>query len=186
MRKCLFIGLVTLLLMAGASSAAIHLYAQQQQAKPQSQQPMADCPMMKKHEVKGMNERGDQGMGFSQAKTTHHFFLKKDGGVIQVEANDAQDAESRHQIRQHLEHIAMMFADGNFNIPMFVHDRTPPGVPEMQKWKASISYKFEETERGGRVLITSANKEAVTVIQNFLHFQITEHVTGDSLKVDQD
>jgi hypothetical protein len=47
----------------------------------------ATCPM---HDARSqMNERGERGMGFSQSTTTHHFFLKADGGVIQVEANDS-------------------------------------------------------------------------------------------------
>jgi hypothetical protein len=31
-----------------------------------------------------MNERGEVGMGFSQTATTHHFFLKPNGGALQV------------------------------------------------------------------------------------------------------
>src|SRR5262245_26913470 len=58
----------------------------------------------------GVNQRGDMAMGFSHAKTTHHFLLKSDGGVIQVDANDAGDMTSRDQIRQHLKHIAKKFA----------------------------------------------------------------------------
>ena len=34
-----------------------------------------------------MNKRGDKVMGFDHLKTTHHFILASDGGVIQVEAN---------------------------------------------------------------------------------------------------
>jgi hypothetical protein len=155
----------------------------QQQAKPQ--QPAPDCPMMKQHDMSAMNERGERGMGFSQEKTTHHFYLTKSGGVIQVEANDQKDTESRDQIRQHLAHIAMMFAGGNFETPMFVHDQVPPGVPEMQRLKGAISYKYEETEWGGRVLISSDDAQAVAAVQSFLRFQITEHKTGDSLEVNR-
>jgi hypothetical protein len=36
----------------------------------------------------GVDQRGDHVMGFSRAKTTHHFLLYRDGGAIQVEAND--------------------------------------------------------------------------------------------------
>ena len=32
-----------------------------------------------------MKKRGNVAMGFDQDKTTHHFFLTKNGGVIQVE-----------------------------------------------------------------------------------------------------
>jgi hypothetical protein len=179
MRKNLYITLATLLAIAGIAAES-HLYGQQQ-SKPQ--QPMPDCPMMKKTGMEGMNERGEKGMGFSQEKTTHHFYLSRTGGVIQVEANDPKDTESLNQIRQHLKHIAMMFAEGNFEIPMFVHDRMPQGVAEMKSLKSVINYKYEETERGGRVRITSDNQQAVEAIRSFMRFQITEHKTGDSLEV---
>lgn len=74
------------------------------------------------------NERADHAMGFSQEKTTHHFRLYADGGAIEVEAKEATDSESRDQVRMHLSHIAKMFADGNFQAPMLVHDQTPPGA----------------------------------------------------------
>ena len=88
-----------------------------------------------------MNKRGDQGMGFDQLKTTHHFRLFTDGGAIEVSANDVKDSASRDQIRTHLKHIAMMFSEGNFSIPMFVHDQAPPGVETMKQQKAAIHYK---------------------------------------------
>ena len=75
-----------------------------------------------------MEDRGDQGMGFAQNQTTHHFLLRKDGGVIQVTANSADDKASVEHIRMHLEHIRQAFQSGDFNIPGFVHDQTPPGV----------------------------------------------------------
>jgi hypothetical protein len=179
MRKSIYITLATLLIMVGAT-ATIHLRAQQ---KANPEKPTAECPMMKKHnhDMAAMNERGDKGMGFSQEKTTHHFYLTEAGGAIQVKANDPKDAVSRDEIRQHLSHLAMKFKGGDFDIPMFVHDQVPPGVPVMQRLKADITYKYEETETGGRVIIASNNAEAVAAIQEFLKFQIKEHQTGDSL-----
>jgi hypothetical protein len=47
----------------------------------------------------------------------------------------------------HLKHIAKMFAEGNFNAPMLIHDQTPPGVPVMQELKGEIEYKYEEIDR---------------------------------------
>src|SRR5271155_464296 len=102
-----------------------------------------------------------------------------DGGVIQVEANDPKDTSSRDNIRMHLGHIAKMFADGDFNIPMFIHDTVPPGVPEMKRLQDKIQYSYEETAAGGRVVIKSADKEALAAIRKFLVFQIQEHKTGD-------
>jgi hypothetical protein len=130
-----------------------------------------------------MNERGEKGMGFSQTTTTHHFLLNPDGGVIQVEAKDAADTASRDEIRMHLGHIARAFQSGDFDIPMFVHDTVPPGVPDMKRLQKQIRYSFEDTASGGRVVISSTDKDAITAIHAFLRFQIEEHATGDATEV---
>jgi hypothetical protein len=147
-----------------------------------SQQPesQTECPMHAAHTQ--MNERGEKAMGFSQTATTHHFLLNSKGGVIQVEAKDSADAANRNEIRMHLGHIAKAFQSGDFDTPMFVHDTVPPGVPEMKRLRKKIQYSFEETPDGGRVVISSANKEAVEAIHRFLRFQIEEHQTGDQLE----
>ena len=132
-----------------------------------------------------VNKKGDQVMGFDQLKTTHHFLLRPDGGVIQVEANDLNDTDSRNEIRQHLGHIAQLFANGDFTAPMLIHAQTPPGVPVMKRLKADIKYRFEKTARGGRVRITTANPDALAAIHEFLHFQISDHATGDSGTVEK-
>jgi hypothetical protein len=133
----------------------------------------------------GVNSRGDQAMGFSHEKTTHHFLLGSDGGVIAIEANDPMDTENRDEIRQHLTHIARMFSAGNFDAPMFIHDQMPPGVPVMKSLKNQITYKFEPLEHGGQVRIATKNSEALKAVQEFLRFQITDHKTGDPLVLDK-
>jgi hypothetical protein len=169
---------VILALAAALASAQHH---QQQADKPKSAQP-ADHNHDSHHE--GVNKRGDQAMGFSHAKTTHHFRLKTDGGAIEVEANAGDDTASRDQIRTHLKHIAQKFAEGDFAAPMFIHSQTPPGVPAMKQLKAEIRYQFEETERGGRVRITTVNADAIKAIHEFLRFQIEDHKTGDPKEVE--
>jgi hypothetical protein len=136
-----------------------------------------------KTNMQGMEERGNKVMGFEQMKTTHHFYLLSSGGTIQVDANDTGDTESQNQIRQHLIHITTMFTNGNFNAPMLIHAQTPPGVPTMQQLKADITYRYEKTEKGGRILISTSNAEALGAIHEFLRFQIKEHQTGDSTEV---
>jgi hypothetical protein len=70
--------------------------------------------------IRKMNERGESAMGFSQTTTTHHFFLKPEGGAIRVEVKDPADVDGRNGIRVHLAHIAEAFQKGDFDIPMFV------------------------------------------------------------------
>ena len=131
----------------------------------------------------GMMHRGEMGMGFSQTATTHHFLLLPDGGVIQVEANDPSDADSLASIRMHLHHIAGAFQQGDFDIPMFVHDTVPPGVPEMKRLLQTLHFSIDESATGGRVSIRSDNQDAIAAVHKFLIFQIEEHKTGDPIEI---
>jgi hypothetical protein len=131
----------------------------------------------------GVVQRGDQVMGFSHEKTIHHFRLTPDGGAIEALATNPSDATSREQIRIHLEHIAQMFHNGNFNAPMLIHAQTPPGVPTMKKLRKDIRYDVEQTPNGAQVKVSSRNPQAIAAIHDFLKFQIQDHQTGDPLTI---
>jgi hypothetical protein len=140
-----------------------------------------DCPMHEQHmKDQSLKDRGEHAMGFSQTDTTHHFLLRSDGGVISVGTNKPDDSDSKDMIRMHLRHIATEFQAGEFDIPMFVHDTVPPGVPDMKKLRSSIRYTYEDTSQGGRVLIVTTDKAALEAVHKFLRFQIEEHKTGDN------
>jgi hypothetical protein len=129
-----------------------------------------------------MMQRGDQAMGFSHDKTTHHFLLYKDGGAIEVSANEPNDTTSRDEIRSHMQHIAKMFSAGDFRVPAPVHGENPPGTDSMKSRADKIAYHFEGTERGAGVRITTSDPEALRAVHAFLDYQITDHQTGDSLE----
>jgi hypothetical protein len=132
-----------------------------------------------------VQQRGEahEGMGFSQSETTHHFILTPTGGYIQVTANDVADLKSVEQVQDHFRHIAQAFAKGDFTIPHFVHDQTPPGVAVMRKLKAQISYTNETLKDGARLVIASKSPDAIAAVHEFLRFQINDHRTGDPLTV---
>ncbi|HEX8087811.1 MAG TPA: hypothetical protein VF762_03095 [Blastocatellia bacterium] len=132
----------------------------------------------------GVNSRGDRAMGFSHNKATHHFRLTRDGGMVEVTANDPEDTQSSDQIKKHLELISRLFAEGDFSKAMMTHGKTPPGVDVMTRMKSEIVYKYEGTGRGGRVRVSTKNPEALAAIHEFLRFQIRDHQTGDSLEVE--
>jgi len=124
-------------------------------------------------------ERGDQQMGFSHEKTTHHFELRYDGGLIDVRADDAKDTKSRDQIRSHFRHIAQMFASGNFEAPMLVHSQNVPGTAVMSRLKDQIHWDLQQTPRGAKINIVADNKASHAAVHEFLRFQIADHQTGD-------
>src|SRR6266581_2567930 len=170
---------------------ALFLFTGVSQEKPQDKtQQETACPTHEQHKAspddrrpQGVGERGDQVMGFSHEKTTHHFRLYADGGALEVQANDAQDTASRDEIRSHLEHIVAMFAAGNFSAPMLIHAQNPPGTEGMKRLRETIRYKLENTERGARIRITTKDAEALHAVHKFLRFQIADHLTGDSPEI---
>ena len=136
--------------------------------------------MKKEAELK---EHGQMAMGFDQDKATHHFTLTPKGGTVAVTANDASDATTRDHIRAHLEEIAASFAKGDFEKPLMTHGEMPPGVAEMQRSKADITYTYEQTDKGGLVRIVTTSDRARNAVHEFLRYQIREHSTGDPLSI---
>jgi hypothetical protein len=178
-----------------AAILVLSLFGRIQQEKPASQEKpsshdMSSCPMHEQHQAaaqdkhhQGVVERGDRAMGFSDENTAHHFRLYADGGAIEAEAKDTQDAASRDAIRSHFAHIAKMFAAGDFSIPMLIHAENPPGTETMKRFRDAIQYEVENTARGGRIRIITKDADALHAVHTFLRFQIAEHQTGDSTVV---
>lgn len=162
-----------------ATIAAVNMAANVPQAV-SSKAPSAQSPA--EHHG-GVNSRGDHAMGFSHETTTHHFRLYKTGGAIEVLTNNPADSATRDEIRMHLSHIIKLFSAGNFDIPMFIHDTTPPGAATMTKRREQIHYRYQETERGAKIRITTSDREALEAIHAFLRFQISDHQTGDSTEI---
>ena len=165
--------LITFLLFGGLQMAA---------------QDMQSCPMHKEHteaaqHQSNVEKHGDEAMGFPHDKTTHHFLLYADGGAIELTVNDGKDSQNVQAIRSHLKHVAAMFSNGDFSVPMFVHDQVPPGVPVMKEKRAEVSYSFEELSAGGRIRIKTTDPDALNAIQAFLRFQIEDHHTGDPTNI---
>lgn len=158
------------------------------QQKPQEKnQDMASCPMHAQQKPstadqghEGVVKRGDEVMGFSHEKTTHHFRIYADGGAIEAEANDARDTASRDEIRSHFRHIAEMFSAGDFSAPMLIHTQNPPGTETMKRLRDAIQYKLVTTDKGANIRITTKNADALRAVHEFLRFQISDHQTGDS------
>ena len=126
-------------------------------------------------------DRATMMMGFDQEKTAHHFLLFVDGGAIDIAVKDAADTTDRDAIRSHLTHIAMMFENGDFNVPMLVHDtKDVPGAAVLSQRKDAVRYRYRETPQGGRVDIVTTDPDALQALHAFLRYQIQEHHTGDS------
>lgn len=130
-----------------------------------------------------VKERGAHVMGFDQDKTVHHFRLHPDGGAVDISVKDRGDAVNRDAIRSHLPHIAQMFAEGNFEAPMLIHETNVPGTEQMAALKSRIRFAYVETPQGGRLDIFTRDPAALKAVHDFMRFQIADHKTGDPATV---
>ena len=131
-----------------------------------------------------VKRHGTEAMGFDQDKTSHHFRLYKDGGAVEVRANDAADTASTEHIRAHLQEQATKFAAGDFSAPQRTHGQLPPGAATMKKLRSRIHYEYQPLDGGGRLRITTKDHEALAAVHDFLRFQIEDHATGDRATVE--
>jgi hypothetical protein len=124
-----------------------------------------------------LQQRGHVAMGVDQYTSKHRFDALPDGGRIELQ-REVDDPAGVATIRQHLQEIALSFAEGDFRIPGFVHGQEVPGSAVMAQKKERIRYTYAELPRGGEVRITSDDAEAVEAIHQFLAFQRHDHRAG--------
>jgi len=85
--------------------------------------------------------------------------LDKEGGSIEVQATHPGDKQTRDRVRQELLKEAR-------------NGGIPSATPEMQQHQKEIQYRYENTERGGRIRIIAKSRDALLAVQDFLHAQI--------------
>jgi len=124
-----------------------------------------------------VQSRGAVAMGVDQYTSTHVFEPLPDGGRIELQ-RDVTDNAGIAQIRTHMRTIATAFANGDFRLPGFVHDRNVPGTAVMIAKRGTITYVVETLPRGAAVRLRSADSVAVRAIHEFLAFQRGDHHAG--------
>jgi len=122
-----------------------------------------------------LQQRGETAMGVNQYTSQHVFEPLPDGGRIVLQRKD-DDSVGTATIRAHMRTIAVAFSKGDFALPGFVHAMSDvPGTQQMTKLRSDISYTARDLPRGGEVVLSSKNPEAVKAIHDFLAFQRMDH-----------
>lgn len=122
----------------------------------------------------------------SHETTRHSFRLFADGGAIELRATDQADKATIDGVRAHLHEIVAQFVRNDFSTPAFVHGRQPAGVAGMQRLHDAITFRYESVDGGGRIRMKTTNPEALAAIHDFLRFQVVEHRTDNTGKVEAD
>ena len=155
-----------------------------------------DCPMHAQHTKpakadgsaahgQDVDHRHDT-FGMPHDASTHSFRLFENGGAIELGANAADDEKTVAAIRKHLREITDEFNAADFKTPAFVHGYPPAGVETMARLRNDIKYEYQSLPAGGRIRITTRSADALAAIHDFLRFQVVEHRTANSGKVEQD
>jgi hypothetical protein len=124
-----------------------------------------------------MQARGKMVMGVDQYTSVHKFDALPDGGRIELQAGP-NDTTGIAGIREHIHHIAMAFATGDFSAPAFVHMQDVPGTKVMAAKSGVITYQARELPRGAELRITTTDPAALKAIHDFMAFQREEHHAG--------
>jgi hypothetical protein len=53
----------------------------------------------------------------------------------------------------------------------------------MKAHKAKITYQFESTPTGAKLIINTEDPKALNAVHDYLRYQIREHKTGDPLNL---
>jgi hypothetical protein len=124
-----------------------------------------------------MQKRGKMAMGVDQNTSTHTFDDLPNGGRIQL-LRDVDDSLGIAQIRAHLRLIQHAFQAGDFSTPQFVHMQAMPGTAVMAKKRDVIAYSYHDLPRGGEVIMTTTDAEALAAIHAFMGAQRMGHHAG--------
>ncbi len=117
-------------------------------------------------------------MGVDQYTSAHIFEPLPTGGRIVLQRKET-DSLGESKIRAHMRTIATAFANGDFALPGFVHAMADvPGTARMKELRSAINYSARDLPRGGEVVISTKNPDAVAAIHEFLAFQRMDHRAG--------
>ena len=132
-----------------------------------------------------MNARFSRAVGVSLDKMVLHYYLVKNGGVVELVAKDPADAATIESIQKYLQNQKDLWEKGKENVVTEIHGKFPEPAVTMKKLRNEITFYMAKTDNGGVLRMFSINDQARVAIQDYLKFEISEHKTGDSPTIDQ-
>lgn len=132
-----------------------------------------------------MNLRFSKALGVEADKVVQHYYLVKNGGVVELTAKTPGDSATIAALQKYLNTQRDLFEKGKNETDAEVHGKVPDGMVGIKKFRNEITFFTAKTDNGALLRMFSVNPEARSAIQDYLRFQIIEHKTGDSPTIDQ-
>jgi hypothetical protein len=133
-----------------------------------------------------LNTRFSKVLGTDAEKIVQHYYLVKNGGVIEFTAKDPADNATISTVQKYLDAQKNLFEKGKADADTEIYGKVPDGLQALKKLRNEITFFAVNTDGGAALRMFSVNEQARQAIQDFLKFQISEHKTGDPLQVAQD
>ncbi|WP_457654398.1 hypothetical protein [Rhodocaloribacter sp.] len=114
-------------------------------------------------------------MPFEMSKTLHIFKMTETGGVMRVLARDPGETDQIALIRQHLEHEAERFQQGDFADPAKLHGADMPGLKDLHAGASEIEVSYEALPEGAEITFVTTDLHLLTAIHRWFGAQLSEH-----------
>ncbi|WP_291015062.1 aspartate carbamoyltransferase [Hydrogenophaga sp.] len=125
-----------------------------------------------------VSARGSQVMPFSLAATEHVFTPSASGGVQQVVARNAGDAQQVTLVRQHLREIREQFMKGDFSGPSHIHGANMPGLAQLKAAQpGQLTIAYQDIPAGAELSYTTTETNLVAALHQWFNAQLVDHGT---------
>ena len=124
-----------------------------------------------------VHDMGQEVMPFDLGETTHVFEMTETGGIQEVIADDPSDAAQVSLIRQHLQHEALRFREGDFSDPTTLHGNDMPGLTELAQAAERVTIDYTELPDGARLTFTTSESYLVTAFHRWFGAQLSDHAS---------
>ncbi|MBI5583576.1 MAG: hypothetical protein HY892_07110 [Deltaproteobacteria bacterium] len=114
-------------------------------------------------------------MPFDISKTLHIFQMTATGGVQKVIAKDPGATDQIALIRQHLQHEAKQFQQGDYSDPAKLHGVDMPGLKELQAGASRIKVSYGALPSGAAITFETADLHLLTALHRWFGAQLSEH-----------
>lgn len=132
-----------------------------------------------------LKTRFSKALGTDVDKVAQHYYLVKNGGVIELSAKDPNDTATVKAIQKYLDMQKDLFEKGKNESETEVHGKMPDGAPAMKKLRNDITFYSSKTDEGGVLRMFTVSDQAKQAVYEYIKWEIGEHQTGDALTADQ-
>jgi TusA-related sulfurtransferase len=114
-------------------------------------------------------------MPFDISKTVHVFRMTESGGVLKVVVTEPGAKDQIDLIRQHLQHEAERFQQGDYSDPKKLHGADMPGLKELQAGVSRIQVSYAALPDGAAITFKTSDLHLITAVHRWFGAQLSEH-----------